>query len=474
MSQTRSHEMTSHGIAVGIMGSVAVYAGICHLIFFIFSKKEKDNLNFAFVSLSVAAYNFFCAFFYNATSIKEAIWLQRGQFSTIALMSLSFLFFIIKKTRKKMSIHDYIFFIINFAFIFLPWINHPLFLDSENPAVKAINILGNPIVYYESEPGILLILELLTVFIQVAFFISYCIRYYMKIKDSEMLIFAIGFSFFGIVASLDILTASGLMKMIYLTEYGFFSLILIMDYSLVIEFVKAFHKDRKLNVQLEKMIRDSIKKIKELNQQLIEGNEDLENKNTTLKLLAEKDSLTGLLNHTTFQNRVNELASMANNHFFPITLAMIDVDNFKSINDNLGHQQGDKILTTIAEIFRSDLRTSDIKSRYTMNKKEETLQKTLRNYDTAARYGGDEFSIMLPYCDKEGAEIVINRIFEHIRKIRDDDNKSITVSCGICHTSPGDIIDASKLIKFADIALYKAKLAGKNTFTTVAYKDLIE
>jgi diguanylate cyclase len=121
-----------------------------------------------------------------------------------------------------------------------------------------------------------------------------------------------------------------------------------------------------------------------------------------------------------------------------ISLAMIDIDDFKEINDRYGHQQGDKVLTSVGAIIRDNV----------------------RKMDTAARYGGEELVILMPNTSATTASEVAERIRRDIENMRVS-QISITVSIGVSDTrSIGTNID--ELVKKADQALYQAKRAGKN------------
>lgn len=465
--------MTLQIVASAIMFVIALFVGFNHLLFYLYSKKEKENKYFSYVCFTIATYNLFSTFFYNSESLEEAICLQRGQFAAIAMMSFAIYYFVLKKINKKFKFYDYAILGFNTAFILLPWIPSTLLLHISNPAIRTISFLGTNLTFFEADLGIFIILMLAAVFVQIIVCICYMVKYYIKEKNREFLIFGIGLIIFGVFATADIFNALGLIHTIYLTEYGFFSIVIIMDIFLIASFIKIYNKDKIINMELEKKVEDSISEITTLNNQLSKSNKDLKEKNSELKLLTEKDSLTNLLNHSAFQTRLEELINMANCKNFSISLAMIDIDNFKLINDSYGHQRGDKILSRFANVLKENLRDFDIKARNTLGdaeqRKIQPSQTTLRSYDIAGRYGGDEFSIALPYCSKEEAEIVIKRIFEKTELISQS-VLPITISCGVCYTEINSLTCSKNLIKLADTALLEAKAAGKDTYRIVKYK----
>jgi diguanylate cyclase (GGDEF)-like protein len=158
-----------------------------------------------------------------------------------------------------------------------------------------------------------------------------------------------------------------------------------------------------------------------------------------LKVEAETDGLTGLVNHRSFQERLRMEFNRAQRHDRPLALAMVDVDGFKQLNDTFGHQVGDDALQRVAAHLTAAVRVND----------------------TVARVGGDEFALLLPETTGEAAQIVIERAHARIRSDRRRRGSlDLTVSIGICDLrharSPDD------LLRFADGALYWAKAHGRD------------
>ena len=173
---------------------------------------------------------------------------------------------------------------------------------------------------------------------------------------------------------------------------------------------------------------------------------DFYNKSEELKKLTITDSLTGLLNRRYLLERLKDELARSARHVHPLSLLMLDLDGFKDCNDTLGHLFGDKILKDVAE----------------------TLLKTVRTMDIVARYGGDEFMVILPETREAGAVDIAERLRISVRKETTHHPEAavpepcaLTASVGIvCYPEHGDTVEL--LLENVDKALYRAKNKGKN------------
>lgn len=159
---------------------------------------------------------------------------------------------------------------------------------------------------------------------------------------------------------------------------------------------------------------------------------------------AYRDDLTGLFNYRAFREHLDREVGRAQRHNTPLSLLMIDCDDFKMFNDQRGHDAGNDLLAAVGRVLR----------------------RSVRKIDLPARFGGEEFVILLPETYKadamQVAEIVRSRIEAHrFGGNADMPQGQITVSIGIA-TSPGDAIHAAELVRCADRAMYAAKARGKN------------
>ncbi|HTX68106.1 MAG TPA: diguanylate cyclase [Thermoleophilia bacterium] len=173
----------------------------------------------------------------------------------------------------------------------------------------------------------------------------------------------------------------------------------------------------------------------------------LREQNETIELQATTDGLTGLYNHRYFWERLRDEVSRATRYDQPLSLLMLDLDDFKNVNDHYGHPVGDEVLRAVGNALQTQLR---------------------QGVDCAARYGGEEFAVILPSTGSElanGAVVTAERVRAAIAgllaPVDDPAWRGITVSIGVA-TVPVDAGDAEGLVTRADQALYLAKARGKD------------
>jgi diguanylate cyclase (GGDEF)-like protein len=171
--------------------------------------------------------------------------------------------------------------------------------------------------------------------------------------------------------------------------------------------------------------------------------------NALLKLSAElerrsiTDELTGVHNRHHLTREIDKEIERSVRHGHPLSGIMIDIDDFKGINDRFGHTAGDRALRDIAHL----------------------LQTAVRSIDTVGRYGGDEFVVLLPESGPEGARVVADRILREVRQYRlptDHGPVPVTVSAGIVSFADAGTLTRTAFFDRIDRSLFQAKFLGKN------------
>lgn len=157
-----------------------------------------------------------------------------------------------------------------------------------------------------------------------------------------------------------------------------------------------------------------------------------------IRILATTDSLTGIINRREFTRILENEMDRAKRYGVPLSLVMYDLDFFKQINDTFGHDVGDDVLQTVVRL----------------------VNKHIRGVDVAARWGGEEFMVLMPQSDLAAARSAAEKLRQAIAQHRFDKANSVTVSFGVTKFVPQD--DIHSLLKRVDDALYQAKMRGRN------------
>lgn len=169
--------------------------------------------------------------------------------------------------------------------------------------------------------------------------------------------------------------------------------------------------------------------------------------------LMNQDSLTGLLKHASFKNQLTHEVGRALRLAKPLTVAMVDIDHFKQVNDTYGHLMGDQVIKTLSQLMRQ----------------------RLRRQDSIGRYGGEEFAIALPECTLADAKHLLDDIRQHFAEVNfvhDGQSFNVTLSAGVA--SSEQFPSAADLLAMADAALYAAKHAGRNQVRTATTRKTPE
>ena len=157
------------------------------------------------------------------------------------------------------------------------------------------------------------------------------------------------------------------------------------------------------------------------------------------RMLSQTDHLTGIANAREFYQQAEAELARINRYRRPVSLAYIDLDGFKQVNDRFGHRAGDHLLRCVAQTF----------------------QETVRKTDVVGRLGGDEFAIILPNTGRAGATFIMLRLTHAFQQLMVQMQMDVTLSAGVVSfRSPPDSVD--EMIHQADLLMYEAKAKGKN------------
>jgi len=164
-----------------------------------------------------------------------------------------------------------------------------------------------------------------------------------------------------------------------------------------------------------------------------------------LRMLEQKaqiDGLTGLYNRDYFEKRWGQEYDRSSREHTPLALAMVDIDHFKSVNDSFGHPAGDSVIEGVARL----------------------LERHLRQYDIACRFGGEEFALILPGTDTGKAVAICERIRAECERLEWAKlaARKVTVSIGVAGCAQGPTMPAGAWVEHADQCLYRAKSEGRN------------
>ncbi|EWC40252.1 biofilm regulation diguanylate cyclase SiaD [Stutzerimonas stutzeri] len=199
----------------------------------------------------------------------------------------------------------------------------------------------------------------------------------------------------------------------------------------------AREREQSLAARFEKQLRQ-LEKVARISDRYQMMMQDL---NASLREASTLDSLTGIANRRLLTERLREESERAKRYARPLAVVMLDIDRFKGINDDYGHDVGDRVLIEVVRVMESEI----------------------REHDLCGRWGGEEFLILMPECPAERAKMVMRRLGDSIAALGVRVNDSllrVTVSMGIAELRPDETY--SSTINRADSALLRAKRSGRN------------
>jgi diguanylate cyclase (GGDEF)-like protein len=193
---------------------------------------------------------------------------------------------------------------------------------------------------------------------------------------------------------------------------------------------------------VEERLRVSEEQFRTRSAELARYQAELEAANDRLRNLAVTDDLTGLRNRRAFEERLAFEFSMARRKRRDLSVVLVDADDFKKVNDRLGHAAGDSVLQQVAKV----------------------LQETVRVTDLAVRFGGEEFAVILPESDERAAMLWCRRLQKALAAAPWE-HYPVTVSMGIAGMTAA-CVDGAHMVAIADQGLYRAKRMGKDRFVS--------
>ena len=209
--------------------------------------------------------------------------------------------------------------------------------------------------------------------------------------------------------------------------------------------------------QLNQQLEEDITKRESIEMQLVEEKQKAENLASKLLSLSAKDGLTGIANRRHLDEFLGEEWRRAAREGIPLSVIMCDIDYFKQYNDHYGHQAGDTCLRLVADLLGDYAR---------------------RGGDLAARFGGEEFVLILPNTNERIANQIAHQICRDLREVEliheHSQHQIVTASFGVATLCPHNDIPSSSIIGYADNALYEAKNLGRNRVVTAKIGDTLQ
>ena len=203
---------------------------------------------------------------------------------------------------------------------------------------------------------------------------------------------------------------------------------------------EVIHETRIIQLNAQRS-RDDLRSTKQRVDEAEKRISELQNELDRASALVRHDQLTGTLNRRGLEETFESEVARSQRRKSPLCIALLDIDNFKKLNDSMGHDVGDAALIHLVTVIRE----------------------TLRPQDTLARFGGEEFIILLPETPLEDAVTALSRLQRELTRkffMHDNNKVLITFSAGVTQMTEGD--DQASVIKRADEAMYEAKQTGKN------------
>ena len=403
-----------------VVGGILIM-GIYQFGIFIFRRQERAFLYFGILSILVALRALFIEPLFIAVIYPNIswIWQHRFEFLILYLSYLLYLFFLrnlYPNEMKKWVIKGSI--MITSTLVFLTLVTKPVF--------------------YRTAFDFFLIVAAITMI-----YTLYVLILAVKRKRRTAILNLTASIFFFITVLNDAFLSLDWIKGSNVATYGFFIYIFVQSLNLSRNYAQKFQESENLSDDLL-----------HLNQTLDEKIErrtlELSKTNARLKELTLLDGLTGVNNRRFFDEKMRELSLEALENGSPLTLLLIDLDEFKKYNDSYGHVMGDELIKKAASMFKEIVGTNGC----------------------VARYGGEEFGVILPNTSEEEGKQMAEKICREMRNTKVEHKTSTTlpiatISIGGTSSSAHDFNSPNDWIEQADKALYASKMSGKNKVTMI-------
>ena len=409
-----------------LMAAVCIYAGMYHFVFYL--RRRKDNINLLFSILCLGHMGYFISqgrWYASASHLQAFVSIQYA-YSFMALTMIILFWFVYFYTEKMIPLFickaSTVFF---GCFSLLSFIPGRFTLNENMFFIKKVRLFNlSETVVHEFIPGALFDIYLLFAFIEIVYLCYIIIQYYTKAYGGILKPMPVAFILAVLAAVHDIIALEGMVETVYMSEFAYMVLILSMAYKLTNIFIDAMDEAEYLNAPLEALVRKRTK--------------ELEDKNFELQVLSCTDQLTRIFNRRHIEESLSKEIQKSNRYNNPLSVILLDIDHFKSINDTYGHDIGDLVLIGIAE----------------------TLTENIRITDMVGRWGGEEFIVVCPQTDGEFCRVLAERIRSKVENRNFHCIGCVTASFGITQLKQGDTVNT--LIKRSDTCLYEAKNSGRN------------
>lgn len=409
-----------------LMAAVCFYASLYHLIFFFRRRTDRLNILFSIFCLVHVVYFVAQGQWYSSETIGHALVCVQYAYGSISLLLILQLWFFYYYSEKAFSKWINILGTAVFGvYLILSFTTNDLTFSPDKVYIKKFELFRLvEFTAYEFSPGIVFEVFMGFVFAEMVFLCVVILRYSRKRFGTVFKPMPVVLSILLVAAVSDIFSATGVTQFIYVSEFAFMILVLTMAYRLTSNFIDAIDEVERLNLSLDAIVKERTR--------------ELEEKNVTLQVLSTTDQLTKLFNRRYLEEELRKKVLHSERYRTPFSVILMDIDNFKSINDTYGHDLGDKVLISISN----------------------TLLENIRETDVAGRWGGEEFLILTPETDIIVCKILAERLRTQIQDRSHASLDHITASFGIAQFKPDDSINS--LIKRSDNGLYAAKDNGRN------------